>query len=486
MWETIPQPSWEDFQFGGNNGYLDLFVKQDGGYARQWKYTDAPDADARAVQAVYWAKLWADEQGGGGRDRRRWSRRPPSSATTFATRSSTSTSRAWVARARSCPAARATTARTTCSSWYYAWGGSISKAGGWSWRIGSSTAHFGYQNPFAAWVLANDKAFKPLSPNGASDWAKSLDRQLEFYRWLQSSEGGIAGGATNSWRGRYEQFPANVPTFYRLAYDEAPVYVDPPSNKWFGFQAWSMDRVAQLYYVTGNEHAKVVLDQVGEVGAGQRASRQGRRLRDSIGPRVVGRAAAQLGRQDAELERQGRELQQDPAREGQDLRPGPGRGRGAGANPALLRQEVGRQRAGQAGQGAARPHVEEVPRRQGRRRSRDSAPISSASPTRSSYPRAGKARCRTAMPWIRTRPLPAFARSYTKDPEWPKIQAAMQGGAAPTFTYHRFWAQADIALANATFAMLYPDGIKSPAAAAADAKAKGKGRTAGKAKGRKK
>ena len=48
----------------------------------------------------------------------------------------------------------------------------------------------------------------PDSPTAAQDWAQSLQRQLEFYRWLQSAEGGIAGGATNSWAGRYTTPPA--------------------------------------------------------------------------------------------------------------------------------------------------------------------------------------------------------------------------------------------------------------------------------------
>src|SRR5512133_2422544 len=126
--------------------------------------------------------------------------------------------------------------------------------------MGASASHSGYQNPFAAYVLAKEKAFKPASPNGARDWNISLGRQIEFYRWLQAAEGGIAGGATNSWRGRYLKHPAGATTFYKMVYDEAPVYADPPSNEWFGFQAWTMDRVAQLYYVTGDEHSKVVLD----------------------------------------------------------------------------------------------------------------------------------------------------------------------------------------------------------------------------------
>jgi hypothetical protein len=72
---------------------------------------------------------------------------------------------------------------------------------------------------------------------------------------------------------------------------------------------------------------------------------------------------------------------------------------------------------------------------------------------------------------------------YTKDPEWSKVEAHLRGGPAPTFTYHRFWAQADIALANATFAILYPDGIKA-GAVAAEPHADGKGKPAKKAKGK--
>jgi len=75
--------------------------------------------------------------------------------------------------------------------------------------------------------------------------------------------------------------------------------------------------------------------------------------------------------------------------------------------------------------------------------------------------------------------------NYTKDPSWPKVEASLHGGPAPTFTYHRFWAQTDIALANATFAILYPNGIKT-AAASGGKPAKGKPAKAAKGKGRKK
>jgi hypothetical protein len=160
----------------------------------------------------------------------------------------------------SCTPGTGKSSSTSLLSWYFSWGGDNGNA--WSWRIGSSHNHFGYQNPFAAWALspAGPSALRPQSPTADDDWAASLNRQLQFYAWLQSAEGAIAGGATNSWNGSYEAPPAGTPTFFGMAYDVDPVYHDPPSNQWFGFQAWSMHRVAELYNVTGNPQAKAILD----------------------------------------------------------------------------------------------------------------------------------------------------------------------------------------------------------------------------------
>jgi hypothetical protein len=37
-------------------------------------------------------------------------------------------------------------------------------------------------------------------------------------------------------------------------------------------------------------------------------------------------------------------------------------------------------------------------------------------------------------------------------------RAYLNGGAAPVLTYHRFWAQSDVAMANADYGMLFPNG----------------------------
>src|SRR5690606_5076404 len=259
VFETIPHPSCERFNWGGPNGFLDLFI-DDEQYAQQWRYTNAPDADARAVQAAYWALTWAKQQGNEGQ--------------IAANVANAAKMGDWLRYSffdkyfkqigncigpNTCPAGSGKNSAHYLLSWYYAWGGGLGANG--AFRIGSSHTHQGYQNPMAAWVLAgNVPELTPRSQTGASDWQTSLDRQLEFFQWLQSPQGGIAGGATNSWDGQYGQPPANTPTFYGMFYDEDPVFHDPPSNQWFGFQVWSMQRVAEYLYVTGDQRAKTILD----------------------------------------------------------------------------------------------------------------------------------------------------------------------------------------------------------------------------------
>jgi hypothetical protein len=257
VWETVAQPSCETFQYGAkaNGGYLPLFI--DGTYAQQWRYTDAPDADARAIQAAYWALTWATAQG-----------KSSSVSATVAKAAKMGDFLRYAmydkyfknpgCTSTSCAAGSGKSSSNYLLSWYYAWGGAI--GGGWSWRIGASHNHQGYQNPLAAWALANVSSLKPLSPTASADWATSLQRQIQFYTWLQSNEGAFAGGATNSWGGNYSAPPSGTPTFYGLAYDFEPVYHDPASNQWFGFQAWSVERVAEYYYVTGDAAAKALLD----------------------------------------------------------------------------------------------------------------------------------------------------------------------------------------------------------------------------------
>ncbi|SEE20110.1 Chitodextrinase [Streptomyces misionensis] len=442
VWETIPQPTTDLFKYGGTNGYLDLFVK-DSAYSQQWKYTNAPDADARAVQAAYWAFRWATAQGN---------------------QSAISASVAKAAKMgdylryalfdkyfkkignctdpKSCAAGTGRDSEHYLLAWYYAWGGA-EPGGGWAWRIGDGSAHQGYQNPLAAWALANVPSLTPKSPTAKSDWSTSLQRQLEFYQWLQSAEGAIAGGATNSWNGQYGTPPAGTPTFYGMAYDWQPVYHDPPSNNWFGFQCWSLERVAEYYYVTGNATAKAVLDKwvawaisettvtatdfkipgtlnwSGQPDTWNPSSPSGNK---SLHVTVVdhgndtGVAAAYV-----------KTLTYYAAKSGDT------------ASAALAKKLLDAMATLADAKGITTPETRTD-------YSRFGDPVYVPSGWSGKMPNGDPVNANSTFLSIRT--------WYKKDPDWPKVQAYLDGGAAPTFVYHRFWAQADIAMAYAVYAEL--------------------------------
>jgi hypothetical protein len=449
VWETIPQPCWDDFKFGGKFGYIDLFVTSN---ARQWKYTDAPDADARAVQAVFWAKTWADAFGGNpittdlahrAGHMGDWLRYSLFDKY-FKTMGCTSPK---------CPAGTDYDSAHYLLSWYYAWGGSISRSGGWGFRIGASAAHGGYQNPLAAYALSTVADFRPPSPNAPRDWSKSLDRQLEFYAWLQSEEGGIAGGATNSWNGRYEAPPVGTPTFYGMAYDEAPVYHDPPSNEWFGFQAWSMDRVAQYYYVTGDARAKAVLDKwvawvVKHVKLNRDGSYEVPSTLDWKGRPSASWDAATHGVAkgwNSGLHVKIRDMGDD-----------------AGVASATARTLAFY--AAKAGDKGAQRVAKELLDRMWAKH-RDKLGVSTPE-TRVDYKRFGdsvyvpstfKGKMPNGDPIESGATFISLRSKYRSDPSWPKVDAYLKGGKPPVFSYHRLWAQSDIAIANAMYAWLFPD-----------------------------
>jgi len=77
---------------------------------------------------------------------------------------------------------------------YFSWKGNIQ--GKWLTKeVTSNIIGIGSQNPLMAYILSNVKEFNSENPDFVSKWKKSYKRQLEFIRWLQSSEGAIVGVA---------------------------------------------------------------------------------------------------------------------------------------------------------------------------------------------------------------------------------------------------------------------------------------------------
>lgn len=443
VWLTIPQPCTDLFKYGGPNGYLDLFVAQSGAYSQQYKYTNAPDADARTVQAAYWAYTWASAQGAA-------SQVAASAAKAakmgdflrYALFDKYFKQIGSCTSPTGCAAGSARSSEHYLLSWYYAWGGA-EPGGGWAWRIGDGASHQGYQNPLAAWAMSNVAALTPMSPTAKGDWSSSLTRQLEFFQWLQSAEGAIAGGCTNSWNGQYAVPPSGDSTFYGMAYDWEPVYHDPPSNNWFGMQAWAMERLAEYYYVTGNATAKKVL---------------GKWMAWAASETTVTSTNFQIP---STLGWSGQPDTWNPA--------SPGSNTGLHVTVADYGNDVGvaaayvkaltyyAVKSGTTTYAALAKSLLDV-----MSTFADSKGIA-VPEVRTDYsnfnasvyvPPGWSGKMPNGDPIAPGATFLSIRSWYKKDPNFPAVQAYLNGGSAPTFTYHRFWAQADIAMAYAVYADL--------------------------------
>ena len=274
-WETVPFPCIEELKYGevGTRGIKGIF-NTDAQVAKQWAYTNAPDAEDRAIQGVHDAIRWgvADNSvvelaGKMGDELRNNMFDKYYKAIGEKTQKWDGSESVY----DSAPSSGYTSAHYLMN-WYTSWGGALD--GSWSWQIGCSHNHEFYQNPLAAYALLNDSELNSAmkATNATTDYQTSLARQLEFYLWLQSNDGPIAGGATNSLYGRYEDYskaytlesdPSALVTsqFYGMIYLEHPVYADPGSNHWIGNQVWALQRIAELYYDTavGTDNTGVTL-----------------------------------------------------------------------------------------------------------------------------------------------------------------------------------------------------------------------------------
>ena len=250
--ETVPHPCIEELKYGmkssgqgdDGNGIKAIFNGKDK-VPPQYSFTNAPDAEDRAIQAVYFASNFgvdcgelsylAGKMGDQCRNDMFDKYYKEIGCQNMASSSAGLKSQHYL------------------MSWYTSWGGALTASYGdykWAWQIGCSHSHQFYQNPLAAYALAYDKNMGDgiKTKNFQSDYEESLKRQIEMYLWLQSANGPYAGGCTNSKNGKYEKYKDNESTFYDMVYVEHPVYADPGSNHWIGNQVWSTQRLAELYY----------------------------------------------------------------------------------------------------------------------------------------------------------------------------------------------------------------------------------------------
>ena len=240
--ETVPHPCIEELKYGNTTDGVKGIFNGVGNVAPQYAFTNAPDAEDRAIQAIYFANQWGVDCG---------------ELSGLAGKMGDQCRNDMFDKyyhAIGCQDIQSSGSAGTKSqhylmAWYTSWGGALDKYD-WAWQIGCSHSHQFYQNPLAAYALVTDEWINSgmQSKQATADYEESLKRQVEMYLWLQSVEGPFAGGCTNSYRGRYEKYPAGYPTFYEMVYVPHPVYADPGSNHWIGNQVWSTQRLAELYY----------------------------------------------------------------------------------------------------------------------------------------------------------------------------------------------------------------------------------------------
>jgi hypothetical protein len=471
-WETVAHPSCETFAWGAQNngGFAPLFVG--GTAAQQWRFTDAPDADARAIQASYWALQWATAQG---------KQSQITASLDKAAKMGDYLRYAFYDKYFKVLGCASTTCATSTGkenatgllAWYYAFGGASDNA--WSWRIGASHNHSGYQNPLAAFALSTSgpSALRPKSPTAGADWTQAVTRQLQFITWLQSGgtdaqgvvSGAIAGGATNSWNGNYSARPAGVPQFFGMTYDVAPVYLDPPSNQWFGFQCWGVERMAEYYNVTGDANAKAILDKwvtwaIAKTTLGSGSSYQIPSTLSWTGqPSASFSSATGMPGANPGLTVNVVDFTQDVGVTAAYVKLLTYYAAKAGATSGLGKQAhdtakglLDRMLMLKDSVGIAIPE-------QRTDYNRFDDIWTSSNQTGLFIPSGYSGKMPNGDTITPGKSFEGIRTFYTQDPNWAQTAAYMAGtGPAPTFTFHRFWAQADIAMALADFGSLFPNG----------------------------
>jgi hypothetical protein len=472
VWDTIPQPDWDALKYGeSGSGYLGLYNNGGGSFSAQYKYTDAPDADARLIQAAYWADQYATAQG---------SQSQISSTLADAAKlgdwlrysmfdkyfkqiSSACSQDGSVA----CPAGTSKANEDTyLLSWYYAWGGSTT--GAWSWKISGTEIHEGYQNPLAAYALSNTTGLIPLGSTAKSDWSTSLTTQLNLMQWLQSSQGAIAGGVTNNWGGNYGDVskpPSGDPTFDGMYYDWEPEYHNPPSNQWFGYQTWPMERVAEYYYVTGNAQAGAILKKW--VSWAESVAT----FNTTTGAICLPGTLTWTGQPSESWTTGTSSSSQPPANTGLSVSvSGCSADLGVSASLAKTYMYYAAKAGDTTAETAAQNIIDVIHQFYGDslgysapETRTDYSNFTSAFNTTNyegvyvpsgwsgSYPGMGSTSLTSAdNTFLSIRPW------YTSVPDYAEVQNYLNGGSAPVFNYHRFWAEVDIATAFDAFAYLFP------------------------------
>ena len=240
-YETVPQPCLEEFKYGNETcGIRGIIIGNS--VAPQYIFNNDPSADFRAIQAIHLANRWSIDTG---------------ARSALAGKMGDQLRNVMFDRFYKQIGCQnlSSASESKAKSQHYLISGETQLYGPLNeWVWGSQTSgldiHQADQNPLAAYALLTDSNMSDAmkASMAADDYKESLKRQIELYLWLQSREGPIAGGCTNSYKGKYEKYNSSDPTFYDMVYVEHPNHKDPGSNQSISSQAQTVQRLAELYY----------------------------------------------------------------------------------------------------------------------------------------------------------------------------------------------------------------------------------------------
>jgi hypothetical protein len=240
-----------------------------------------------------------------------------------------------------------------------------------------------------------------------------------------------------------------------MYYDWQPVYHDPPSNNWTGMQGWGMERTCSLYYVSGNEKAGTIcrdwakwVKETVRVSGGQVI--HATNLEWSGNP-------DEWNKNNFNKSGANRSLHGTVSAEGLDL------GSIASIIKALL--WVSAKDGDEEGIDLAIQVMDAI------ENYKDDLGYA-AEEARADYSKFGDevyipsgwtgknaqgANLKSGVTFIDIRP------KYKQDPDWAQVENYLNGGSEPTFTYHRFWGQTEIMVANGLISILgYGDRTPNP------------------------
>jgi len=233
-----------------------------------------------------------------------------------------------------------------------------------------------------------------------------------------------------------------------MAYDWQPVWHDPPSNRWFGFQTWGLQRLAEYYYETGNAKAKAILDKWVEwVLPNIKFNEDGKPFQIPSDMSWSGQPDEWNGTATGNPN-----LHVTIDTWGQDL--------GIAGSLANLLTFYAAKSNNTEAKDAAKKLLAAI------WGYRDDKGIA-IEESRGDYDRFFETEVYIPRDWTGTNAQGAQIKNgmkfidmrpkYKEDPNWDRLQQAYDSGEDFTITYHRFWAQVDIAMAYATYGMCFDE-----------------------------